>query len=274
MMDMHTHTIASDGVHRPAEVVQMAKAAGLSGVVVTDHDTIGGVEEAMLEGKKLGLIVVPGIEISTDGGERDIHILGYGFQLDDPIFAQFAYEQRELRKQRNIHILEKLQQAANITVTLEEVQQIAGNCEQSSMGRPHIAQALVHKGIVKDVQEAFALYLGKGCPAYTRPKRIAPWDAAQRIRDAGGAAVIAHPGLYKDDEIVRRVIEKGIDGIEVYHADHLPSEEAKYAKWAEAYGLVATGGSDFHGAREGRLYHGEVGARRVPVSVLEQLGIL
>lgn len=269
---MHTHTTASDGLHSPTDVVNMAKAAGLAGVAITDHDTIAGVREALEAGKAVGLHVVPGIEVSTDGGKQDIHILGYGIDIEDPLFRSFAADQRKVREHRNQVMLELLAKTG-VQLRMDEV--LAGLVDpdrlDASVGRPHIAAALVRKGVVATVQEAFDRYLAKGRPAYVRPERIHPTEAVDRIRQAGGAAVIAHPGLYHDDELMRSILDHGVDGIEVYHYDHTSEDEQRYAAWAEQYGIVPTGGSDFHGSREGVLYHGRVGDRYVSMDVLNKL---
>lgn len=279
-IDLHTHTTASDGVHSPREVVRLAKEAGLAGVAITDHDTMDGLPEAREEGAKLGVIVVPGVEISTALDGKDIHVLGYFADDADPVFRSRLSSQREVRGRRNAMILDKLAELG-IFIAMEEVEAVAARLRKAadgenpnagrSVGRPHIAQVLVERGIVASVREAFERYLGEGGAAHVVPPRITPAEAVRWIREAGGKAVLAHPGIYGDDELVLKVISDGIDGIEVRHSDHSPEEEKRYAEWAERFGLAATAGSDFHGSRQGELLHGRIGERRAELSLLGQL---
>jgi len=283
--DLHMHTTASDGVHSPRDVVRMAKDAGLAAIAVTDHDTLGGLAEAREEGEKLGILVVPGVEISTSLAGRDIHVLGYFVDERDETFRARLAGQRETRARRNAMMLEKLARLG-IRIGMDELAAVAkrdggsgkaagpaasGEEAIRSVGRPHIAQVLVEKGVVSSVREAFERFLGEGGAAYVAPPRITPGEAARWIREAGGKAVLAHPGLYGDDDLVLRIVSEGIDGIEAYHSEHTPEQETRYAALAERFGLPATAGSDFHGARNGELLHGRVGDRRVPLSVLERL---
>lgn len=272
-IDLHTHTTASDGMQSPAENVRIAKAAGLAGVAITDHDTVAGVQEALQEGEKLGITVVPGVEISTVLEGKDIHVLGYFINHQDPIFLERLADLRATRDRRNEMLIAKLQQL-DIDITMEEV--IAGLGRElapdETVGRPHIADVLVKKGYATDMRNAFDLYLGAGGKAYVNPPRIEPLTAVQWIREAGGTPVLAHPGLYDDDTLVERIIqETKISGVEVYHSDHHELEEIRYQKLAEKYQLIVTAGSDFHGARQGVVFHGELGGRRTTIDVLDAL---
>lgn len=282
-VDLHVHTTASDGVHAPREVIRLAKEAGLAGIAVTDHDTVAGVAEAMAAGEEAGLLVVPGVEISTSLAGKDIHVLGYFVDMHDPAFLARLERQRDTRGRRNAMILAKLA-ALGIPVMHAEVEAAADRLDGSggarqgdrtasarSIGRPHIAQVLIDRGIVSSVQEAFDKYLGEGGAAHVVPPRIAPAEAVRWIREAGGKAVLAHPGLYGDDELVLRIVEDGVDGIEAFHHDHGPDEARRYAAMAERFGLPITAGSDFHGSREGVLLHGTIGARRISADILDKL---
>lgn len=271
--DLHTHTQASDGMNQPAENVRMAKEKGLTGLAITDHDTVAGIAEALLAGKELGLDVVPGIEISTRVGEKDIHVLGYFVDPEDNRFKERLARLRLVRGERNGLIIAKLQQLG-LSITLEEVK--AGLSRplrpDESLGRPHIADTLVHKGYVSDMRDAFDRYLAEGKPGYASLPRIAPEEAIVWIREAGGVPVLAHPGLYSDDDLVRSIVERGKPaGIEVYHSDHGPEEELRYAAMAEKYGLIVTGGSDYHGVRQGVVFHGDLGGRTAPPGTVERL---
>lgn len=271
--DLHTHTQASDGMNQPAENVRLAKEKGLTGLAITDHDTVAGIAEALLAGKELGLDVVPGIEISTRVGEKDIHVLGYFVDPEDNRFKKRLARLRSVREERNGLIIAKLQQLG-LSITLEEVK--AGLSRplrpDESLGRPHIADTLVRKGYVSDMRDAFDRYLAEGKPGYASLPRISPEEAIVWIREAGGVPVLAHPGLYSDDDLVRSIVERGKPaGIEVYHSDHGPEEELRYAAMAEKYGLIVTGGSDYHGVRQGVVFHGDLGGRTAPPGTVERL---
>lgn len=270
--DLHTHTTASDGTQRPAANVQMAFEAGLAAIAITDHDTVSGVAEAVQEGLKLGIEVVPGVEISTVARNQDIHVLGYYIDINDPQLQQRLETLRETRDRRNEMIIERLQQLG-IDITMEEVLNEVANVKTKgdTVGRPHIAAVLLKKGAVESVSEAFDRYLGKGAAAYANPPRIEPAAAIRWIHEAGGAAVLAHPGIYHDDELVEQIIAQGLDGIEAFHSDHTPEEEAKYLQLAQRNGLLVTAGSDFHGERGGVVFHAPIGARRIGVGVLDDL---
>ncbi|MBB6636451.1 PHP domain-containing protein [Cohnella thailandensis] len=271
--DLHTHTTASDGLHRPADNVRMAKEAGLGGIAITDHDTVAGIEEALREGEKLGIAVVPGVEISTAYEGTEIHVLGYYMNVEDPVFLARLADQRKVRDARNEGILARLGELG-IQVSMEELREIAGRSEspEETIGRPHIADALVRRGVVGTIQEAFDRYLAKGRAAYVDPPpRITPMEAYRWIKDAGGAAIVAHPGLYRREELASDLLDGGADGVEAHHSDHTPEQEERYRQLAIARGKIVTGGSDFHGARKGGVYHGPIGNRTVEMSVLEQL---
>lgn len=270
--DLHSHTSASDGTQTPAANVRLAKEVGLAALAITDHDTVSGVAEAMAEGVRLGIEVVPGVEISTVAEGQDIHVLGYYIDIEDETFLGRLSQLRKTRDQRNEMIIERLHKLG-MDITMEEVIDWASESKQEddSIGRPHIAQALMHKGYVGSVNEAFERWLGKNGAAYVHLPRIQPGTAIQWIHEAGGTAVLAHPGLYDNDELVIKLIKEGLDGIEAYHSEHSPEAELKYRKIADQYGLFVTAGSDFHGSREGVLYHGALGSRRIDVAVLEKL---
>lgn len=271
--DLHSHTQASDGMNKPAENVKLAKEKGLTGLAITDHDTVAGIAEALLAGKELDVDVVPGIEISTRAGGKDIHVLGYFLDPEDERLLERLARLRSVREERNGLIIGKLQQLG-LSITLEEVK--AGLARtlrpDESLGRPHIADALVRKGYAADMRDAFDRYLAEGKPGYASLPRIAPEEAFVWIREAGGTPVLAHPGLYGDDELVRSILERGKpDGIEVYHSDHGTEEELRYAAMAERYGLIVTGGSDYHGVRQGVVFHGDLGGRTAPPGTVERL---
>ncbi|GAA0832253.1 PHP domain-containing protein [Bifidobacterium pullorum subsp. gallinarum] len=271
--DLHSHTQASDGMNRPSENVQLAFERGLGALAITDHDTVAGVEEALQAGERLNMVVVPGVEISTMAGGTDIHVLGYYVDYRDPVFLERLAELRRTREQRNARIIDKLQELG-IELTMEEVIKGLGRQLEpdESIGRPHIADALVLKGHALHLRDAFDRYLAQGAAAYVPQPRIHPKEACEWIREAGGVPVLAHPGLYGDDGLVREVIQAAaFKGIEVYHSDHEAPDELRYLAMAKEYGLIVTAGSDYHGERQGQVFHGDIGSRQVPMQVLEQL---
>ncbi|WP_192715863.1 PHP domain-containing protein [Paenibacillus sp. OAE614] len=271
--DLHTHTTASDGMQPPSENVRIAHGKGLAAVAITDHDTVGGIPEALEAGQRLGITVVPGVEISTRASGKDIHVLGYYIDITHEPFLNHLAELRQTRERRNDQMIAKLQQLG-ISITLEEI--IAGLGRElkpdESIGRPHMADVLVKKGYASDMRDAFNRYLGEDAPAYVSVPRITPADACAWIREAGGTPVLAHPGIYGDDALVERIVREAKPaGIEVYHSDHGPADEKRYLRMADEHGLIVTAGSDFHGERQGVVFHGDIGSRTIPVTVLEQL---
>lgn len=271
--DLHTHTTASDGLLSPAESVELAFRQGLDGMAVTDHDTAAGAGEAARAGKELGFEVIPGVEISTIGYGEDVHVLGLWIDPEDEQLMSRLSANRDLRRARNAAMMEKLREFG-CDVHLEEAERIAAMRRgdgDASVSRPHIAELLVAKGYVSTVQEAFDVYLGSGGKAYVTVDRISPEEAIAWIREAGGVAVLAHPGLYTHDlELIDR-LSGLLDGVEAAHADHDEAMEKKYRELARRYGLVATAGSDFHGLRDGVPFHAMVGSRTAGKEVIEQL---
>ncbi|WP_138493120.1 PHP domain-containing protein [Paenibacillus pinistramenti] len=273
LADLHTHTTASDGLNSPGDNVRIAREKGLSAVAITDHDTAAGIDEALAAGEELGITVVPGVEISTRAEDTEIHVLGYFINHRDPLLLERLQGLRETRGRRNEAILANLQQLG-VLLTMEDVLNELGRelKEGESLGRPHIAAAMAAKGYAADIRDAFNRYLAEGAPAYAPAARISPLEAFAWIREAGGVPVIAHPGIYGNDDLVLKLIESGRPGgIEVYHSDHSPEDERRYGEWAERFGLIATGGSDYHGVRNGSAFHGDLGGRTVSMQVVCQL---
>jgi len=270
--DLHTHTTASDGRHTPEENVRMAQEAGLAAIAITDHDTVAGVADALRAGLRYGVVVVPGVELGTSANGKDVHILGYGVALEDERWLNRLRELREARDRRNDRILENLA-ALGMPILTEELAAAAGRSSRKdkSVGRPHIAQAMVDKGFAADLREAFDLWLGEGKPAYARQSRISPREAIEWIREAGGKAIVAHPGIYGDDDLVLSLLDQAADGLEAYHPDHDEEQARRYAEWAASRGKLVTGGSDFHGIRDGEAYHGAIGSFTADAGVAELL---
>ncbi|WP_100399119.1 PHP domain-containing protein [Bacillus sp. FJAT-44742] len=261
--DLHMHSTASDGGYSPAKLMEKCKEAGIHIVALTDHDTTNGVKEAQAAGEQLGLTVIPGIELSTKWKGKSVHMLGYGVNIEDAAFQEVLEGQRQMRNKRMEVMLERLQGAG---VTLQE-EDVLRYVDGGSVGRPHVAKALIDRGYVKEVSEAFDKYLGEGKPAYvSKAKEFTPEEAISLIHQAGGLAVVAHPGYYGlDEDIEKWVHQSGLDGVEIEHRDHDPEERKHYEKLTSKLEketkktLLRTGGSDFH--------HEEYGRKKEPLGV-------
>ena len=267
--DLHTHTTASDGTREPAENVRLAKEQGLAAVAITDHDTVAGIPQALEAAASMGIEVIPGVEVSSVARGQDIHVLGYFIPYEDRAFEEKLAGLRETRHERNKLLIARLQELG-IDISLENVYRRKKGTDKN-IGRPHIAEELMELGVVESIDEAFAKYLGKEGAAYVNPPRITPQEAITLIKEAGGVAVLAHPGLYDDDELVQELIAYGLDGIEVYHPDNGPEERKRYLAWAEEHGLVVTGGSDFHGWRGEEPFHAMLGTHVAPEDAVDRL---
>jgi len=247
-IDLHLHTTHSDGSLPPAEVVALAHEANVSALAITDHDITTGLPEAMTAGEKLGIEIIPGIEISSRHGESELHVLGYFLKWEDPQLNGRLTTLRESRHRRNPKIVERLQ-AAGIDITYDEVRAVAGS---DSVGRPHIARVLMEKKVVTSAKEAFDRFLAEGKPAYVPRDLPSPVDAIRWIKEAGGLAVLAHPTWVKTVEgtltdLARQLKEQGLDGVEVHYSTHTPNQTRDYLSLTKQLGLLVTGGSDFHG---------------------------
>jgi predicted metal-dependent phosphoesterase TrpH len=244
-VDLHIHTTYSDGVHGVREVMLRARRAGLTTISIVDHDNVGACAEASALGRDGGVEVVSGVELSCSIDEKDIHILGYLFDPENPSLRGYLALFRAERRKRAERIVEKLNNL-DIPLHFEAVLQQAGT---GSIGRPHIANALVENGYVESYQEAFWKYLGNGKPAYERKYHITPREAIELIAGAGGLSFVAHPGAGMEEAVLLSIIREGIDGIEVVHPSHPPELATYYRGIVSEYFLLASGGSDFHGGR-------------------------
>lgn len=254
-IDLHIHSTASDGTYSPSEILTMAQDLNLGAISITDHDTIDGSKEALNNGIPSSIKFLTGLEISACPPPSfpcsgSFHILGYSIRLDDTVLNQTLTVLQKARKNRNPRIV-KLLNALGFDFSLSEVRHEAGDCQ---LGRPHIASFMVKKGFVKSINEAFDKYLGKGKPAYVDKYRIDCASAIKIILGAGGIPVLAHPFLLKPisdkpfEELITTLKSMGLKGIEVYYPEHPPDFIAYYAGIAERYGLLMTGGTDFHGS--------------------------
>jgi predicted metal-dependent phosphoesterase TrpH len=269
IIDLHTHTTASDGKNTPTQNVELARERGIRALAITDHDTVGGVKEALQAGRALGVEVIPGIEVSTLYHGQDIHVLGYFLQHEEPGLQVELEKLRQTRNLRNTLMVEKLNQLG-YDITMEQVREKQKE-KQGNVGRPHIAEVLMDKGIVSSLEEAFELYLGREGKAYVNPPRISPLEGVQLIQRFGGVPVLAHPGLYDMDELIPDLVAGGLKGLEVYHPDHTDEEVSRYRQIAEELKLIPTGGSDYHGLRNGVVFHGELGSQPVQYEIVERL---
>jgi predicted metal-dependent phosphoesterase TrpH len=270
--DLHAHTTASDGTFTPTELVRAARALGLSHLAVTDHDTTAGVAEARAAALEAGIGLVPGVELSAEGPPGKCHLLGLGIDPDDAGLARTLGALSEARRTRNARIARRLQELG-VPLTLEEVAAVAP--PGANVGRPHFAQALIAKGVVSTVPEAFARFLAEGAPAYLPKDVLPPADAIRLIHEAGGMCFLAHPGLVRlgPDETLRDRIAAlralGLDGVEVFYPLHTPELVRELGDIARDLGLLVTGGSDFHGATKPDAPLGVVvDGRGVPVERL------
>lgn len=244
MIDLHSHTTASDGQHPPRELVRLAHAAGVRRLAVTDHDTVAGLAEAEEAGRALGVEIFAGIELSALLNGREVHVLGHFIDPRDPTLSSLSLDLRAERRQRMEKMIQKLAQLG-VPVTMQEVERFSGG---ENLGRPHLARALVERGWVKDVKEAFDRFLGNGRPACVDRERLDADRAIALIHGAGGTATLAHPGVSKvERHELEQLARAGLDGLEAHHSDHNPSVKEKFLAIARDLDLVPTSGSDFHG---------------------------
>lgn len=244
LTELHCHSNASDGAFSPSDLIAHAQAAGVELLALTDHDTIAGDAEAVQAAARLGVRVIPGIEISALSNLGEIHILGYNMRPQTDALREQIAALRDAREGRAKAILQKLR-GLGIDIPFEQVRRLAGD---AIIGRPYIARALVAGGFVKDIQAAFDDYLADGKPANVPMQVLTPAQAIALIHACGGVAVVAHPGLYACDHaaLIAELAAHGLDGVEVYYPDHGPLDVAKFERLAGHHHLLRTGGSDFH----------------------------
>ncbi len=240
--DLHTHTIYSDGALSPCELVRLAKEKGLRALAITDHDSVNALPEAIECGNRLGVEIIPGLEISSDVNDTEIHLLGLFVDYENTELKKYLSFFREERFHRAKRIVKKLT-AMNVEISIEEIEEEA---QSSAIGRPHIANILYKKGYVENYLDAFHKYLGDYAPAFERKIHVSLQGAIKLINDAGGLAILAHPARM-NEELLTAIIRAGIDGIEVIHPSHTSSLQKFYLGIVEQYCLLESGGSDFHG---------------------------
>ena len=254
MIDLHAHTLASDGGDRPPELVAAAAAAGVDTLAVTDHDTVAAVAQARAAGERLGVEVLAGCELTATVGDRVVHVLLYGGGLLEPDLADAVQVARHARDERNRAIGERLERLCG--VGYDDAVRVAG---ESALSRAHFARALVAHRVVADVAEGFDRFLSSGRPAYVPAPGVSVTDAVAMAGKAGGVAVLAHPGRLADaerDRVLNQALDAGIDGIEVWHPQHDPDLRRSLERLADRHGLLATGGSDYHGRHKPDVHLG------------------
>jgi predicted metal-dependent phosphoesterase TrpH len=248
-IDLHTHTTASDGTLDPADLVRKAASDGLKAVAITDHDTVGGLSQALRAGEETGVEVIPGCELSIDFKSGQMHILGL-FLPDPPQGLQATLDDlQDRRNNRNDRILGMLKNAG-VDVELEEIQELAG---EASIGRPHIARVLVQKGVVENIDQAFKQYIGPGGAAYVPKDKIDPETGIRLLKQEGATVILAHPYSLETDteelrELLGRLKEQGLEGMEAYYSEHTPEQTQTYLQLCDEFDLLVSGGSDFHGS--------------------------
>jgi predicted metal-dependent phosphoesterase TrpH len=263
-VDLHMHSTASDGLLRPADVVNLAKQRGLTTIALTDHDTTDGLNEAFEAGRQLGLDVIGGFEINSETSIGQLDFLAYGCDPANAALQNQLLEIRDARVGRARGMVKKLAELG-VPVAWERVLFFAGDAK--SIARPHVARALVEAGHVASTQEAFDKYLNDDGPAYVHRLELKPQEVIDVVHGAGGVIVLAHPAHAKTTHLIPLLAELGLDGIEVYYSDHTDSQRAELLAMAVKYRLIVTGGSDFHG--DGT--HAELGSVPVPDDVVPAL---
>ena len=273
MIDLHSHTSASDGTFSPKALVNLAKSEGIEAIAITDHDTIEGLPEALEEGKKKGIEVIPGVEISIDHQPGSMHVLGLFLDIKSIMLNENLTDLQKSRSSRNPQIIKKLNELG-LPITMEEVQKISGG---GQVGRPHIAAVLLKKGYVRSIQQAFDKYLKKGAVAYYDRRRLTRERAVDMIHDAGGLVILAHPGTLGVNGSAFNVLmselkDVGFDGIEVFYNSHSQVDEDRLMKIVDEFGFMISGGTDFHGDNKPSIKLGiGYGNMAIPYEVLQEM---
>ncbi len=262
--DLHLHTFFSDGTFSPEELARRARENGLNIVALTDHDTVEGCGRMAYACGEEGLEFIPGTELTAECAGLEVHILGYWLDTEDPALLSALGKFQRVRQDRIVEMVRRLN-GAGVPITVDSVSTLAG-C--NSPGRPHVARALVASGLANDFDSAFERFLKKGRVAFVPKARMAAATAVDLIHAAGGVAVLAHPGLYRNDGLIPQIAAVGLDGLECWHTKHSAGQCTTYAALATRLNLVATGGSDCHGMAKDQPL---VGTVKVPAKQVELL---
>ena len=262
--DLHLHTFFSDGTFSPEEVVAHGKRMGFAALALTDHDTIEGCERMAAACATEGIEFIVGSELTAEFGEHELHILGYFLDPKHPrLLAELAKFQ-EVRQSRIRDMVTRIN-ALGVALKVDDVFALA-NCR--APGRPHVARALVKAGFCTSLDEAFERFLKRDRPAWAPKMKMSAEDAIALIHEAGGLAVMAHPGLNRCDEVIPSLVEMGLDGIECYHTKHSSGTAAAYLEITKRYGLLVTGGSDCHGMSKGKPL---IGGIKLPIHYVHKM---
>lgn len=276
MIDLHMHSTFSDGTLTPEELVAEGHKAGLTVMALTDHDTTDGVARFVAAAQKVGIKTFTGVEVSSEFSQGALHMLGYGIDPADQQLKQHLRWIRDGRNARNDEIMRKLH-TLGIRITMSELRNYA---KEEVVARPHFAQVLIARGLARDKKDAFEKYLGKGRPAYAERRRLSTEDTVELIRAAGGVPVIAHPFTLNLSKTAMRQLlghlrDVGLLGLEVYYSEHTADMEKEFGRLAKEFGLVGTGGSDFHGANSPAIRLGRgFGSLVVPQDAVDRLEAL
>ena len=265
--DLHSHSCYSDGSDEPAALVRLAHAAGLHALALTDHDTVAGLAEAQVASAACGLELIPGIELSCTDGVHDIHLLAFWLDAENAELLAALRSRHAQRLQRLDAIIARLGERG-IVLTREAVLQQAG---RGSIGRPHIAKALIQHGAVATMEEAFRRFLGDDAPCYVQNNELSSAEAIRLVRQAGGVPVVAHPVYLRDDTVIERLCAEGLAGVEAFHGSHAPSTAQRYVALARRLGLLVSGGSDYHGTNKTEGV--PLGGARLPYEHVEALRV-
>ena len=273
-VDLHTHSTASDGTYSPTDLVRLAREVGLSAIALTDHDTIGGIDEARRAAREHGIDFLPGIEISCEyPSPGTLHLLGYGINPASEVLRDLTHTLLAGRDNRNPKIISRLQELG-VSITMAEVEAESGG---TVIGRPHIAAILMRKGYVSSIKQAFDKYLAPGGQAYFDKERLSARQAIGMVRQSGGIAVLAHPyqlratNLAQLEQTVKNLVDLGLEGLEVLHSDHDAARVEQFTALADRFGLLKTGGSDFHGTRKTNIQLGQASGRPIPRAYFDAL---
>jgi predicted metal-dependent phosphoesterase TrpH len=275
LIDLHTHTDASDGSLEPTQLVDAAREAGISVLAITDHDTFAGFEVAVEPTDPMGLRLIRGIELTCDYRDQNVHLLAYFLDVEPSVqFREWLERMHDSRRERNRELAERLRQLG-LDIHIEEVEKLGHHMT----GRPHFARLLVSKGYAVNRDEAFERYIGESGAAYVKRHVASIQEAIRIVRAAGGVTSLAHPGRVVpvndplEDHVFRELTDAGLTAVEAYHSDHSAEDTRHYLQIAERFGLVTTGGSDFHGEAKPNfeLGRGVNGNLRIPAQVMTDL---
>ena len=244
MIDLHSHTLHSDGQRTPGELLAEAAAAGVSVLAVTDHDTVSGIADCEAAAAPLGVRLVPGIELSAELHGREVHVLGHLLDPRSPALLELQVLLLDERRERMDRMIARAN-AAGMKVTKQQVVAHSGG---DNLGRPHLARALVEAGHASSVKDAFNRFLRDGAPLFCDRRKMSAAEAIELVHRAGGTASLAHPGANKvSQQELKGLAAGGLDAVEALHPEHVPSQAEAYARWAGELGMLVTAGSDFHG---------------------------